>query len=242
MPCGIANKPFGRDLGTVFSRIKFHLHKNKWLSAAKKTVFSPLYHEAFPTGSQSIRNTTFLAVDCEMTGLDPKKDSLLSIGWIEISNHRVKLSSANHMLVYAENSVGASAKIHGLRDNQLAGAASIGKVLSIFTRDACGKILIFHHAHLDLAFLQKAALETIGCPLLFPYIDTLQIEKSRLAMQNRSDSLQLNLCRQRYNLPPAFEHNALDDARATAELFLAQTASMNPKTDLQLKDLELSCT
>ncbi len=177
-----------------------------------------------------------------MTGLDPKKDSLLSIGWIEISNNRVKLGKANHMLIYAKSSVGASARIHGLHDNQLAGAASIAKVLSIFTQDACGKILIFHHAGLDLAFLQKAALDTIGCPLLFTYVDTIQIEKSRLALQNRTDSLQLNLCRERYNLPPAVEHNALDDARATAELFLAQTSAMNPKGNLRLHDLELLCT
>ncbi len=177
-----------------------------------------------------------------MTGLDPKKDSLLSIGWIEISKNRVKLGNANHMLMYAKNSVGSSARIHGLHDNQLAGAASIAKVLSVFTQDACGKVLIFHHAGLDLAFLQKAALEVIGCPLLFTYVDTIQIEKSRLALQNKTDSLQLNLCRERYNLPPAVEHNALDDARATAELFLAQTATMSPKSNLRLNDLELLCT
>ncbi|MFL0810337.1 MAG: 3'-5' exonuclease [Agarilytica sp.] len=223
----------------MLSKLKYQLKKSRWKQTARKGVFSDLYESSFPTTSSSISESSFLAVDCEMTGLNPAKDSLLSIGWIEISAKKVILGKSNHMLIYSESGVSNSAKIHGLHDSRVAGAASVGKVLSIFIRDALNKIIIFHHAPLDIAFLQKAALETVGCPLLFTYLDTLEIEQKRLSMQNRRDSLQLNLCRERYNLPPLTEHNALSDARATAELFLAQCENLSPKNDLKISDLAL---
>lgn len=217
-----------------------HLYQTaRWKTTASKGVFAELYSAKHPNRSKKISHLDFLAVDCEMTGLNPAKDSLLSIGWIEISAKKVKLSKSSHMLIYSEKNVSDSAKIHGLHDSRVAGASSVGKVLSILAKDAREKIILFHHAHLDIAFLQKAAVETIGCPLLFTYLDTMEIEQKRLSMQNKRDSLQLNLCRERYNLPPLTEHNALSDARATAELFLAQCEYLAPKTELRLKDLPL---
>lgn len=172
-----------------------------------------------------------------MTGLSVERDTLVSIGWVNISNNMIDLASARHMRIYTQDPVGKSATIHGLFDHDIAGGTSIAQVLSLFAHAANGKVLVFHHAHLDVAFLQRAALSSIGCPLLFPYVDTMVNEQRRQALQNRTDSLQLNLIRTRYNLPDCLEHNALEDARATAELFLAQQARMGDEGKLRLKDL-----
>jgi len=176
-----------------------------------------------------------------MTGLNPARDSLLSIGWVEVHGNRLLLETAQHYLIYSQAPVGNSASIHGLQDHQLAGARTEAKALTALVRQAQGKVLVFHHANLDLAFLQKAARQVLGCPLLLPFLDTMMIEKRRLALQNRNDSLQLNLCRDRYGLPPALAHNALADARATAELFLAQCTQINAGNNLKLGDLAIRC-
>jgi len=225
----------------VFYRLSCQLKRLKWSGKARKTLLAPLYQTGLPRQSQRVLDTRFLVIDCEMTGLNPARDQLLSIGWVEIEGNRLLLETAQHYLIYSQAPVGKSASIHGLQDHQLAGAKTAAKALTALVRQAQGKVLVFHHAGLDLAFLHKATMQVMGCPLLLPYIDTMMIEKRRLALQNRTDSLQLNLCRDRYGLPPALAHTALADARATAELFLAQCAQINAGNNLKLGDLAISC-
>ena len=178
-----------------------------------------------------------MVVDCEMSGLDPNEHQLLSIGWVVIENARISYATGKHMLMHADRGAGDSIMIHGLSDRHIAGAASTAKVLSLFGQHINNAILVFHHAGIDLAFLQRAAMETFQCPLLFPYVDTMEIEKRRLRLQGKTASLRLGLCRDRYNLPVTQQHNALSDAVATAELFLAQTRYMGSNAKLRVGDL-----
>ncbi len=226
----------------MFYNLQGWLKKWRWSHQAAKSILAPLYRDQLPSPSTLLMETRFLAVDCEMTGLSPDKDSLLSIGWVEINGDCIELASAQHFLIYSTTSVAKTASIHGLRDHQVAGAASVSRALTALATQAKGKVLVFHHAPLDLAFLQRAAIKILGCPLYLPYVDTMEIEKRRLALQNRSDSLQLNLCRDRYGLPTALQHNALSDARATAELLIAQCAQLHAAKPLTLSDLYIKCT
>lgn len=177
-----------------------------------------------------------------MTGLNPNQDSLLSIGWVGIDGSRIELATAYQTLIYTDQPLNDSPTIHGIKDHQVAGAASVARALASLAGQAEGKVLIFHHARLDLAFLQRAALGQLGCPLYFAYLDTMQIERRRLALRNRTAPLQLQQCRERYGLAPMLQHDALADARATAELFIAQCAQMDAPQKLTLGDLGLDCS
>ena len=160
-----------------------------------------------------------------MSGLDPSRHQLLSIAWVAIENGSIVYHRRKHLLVHAESGVGESIKIHGLSEKNIAGAASVTRALSLLAGQAENSILVFHHATLDVAFLQTTAMITFGCPLLFPYIDT-------------TGGLQLSICRQRYGLPPSLEHNALTDAIATAELLLAQAAHITYARTATLGDIQ----
>jgi DNA polymerase-3 subunit epsilon len=105
-----------------------------------------------------------------------------------------------------------------------------------------GAVLVFHHASLDMRFLQKATIENFRCPLQFSFVDTMSIEKRRLHLQGKSMSLRLGQCRQRYGLPEGSQHDALADAQATAELFLAQASYLGDPEKLRLSDLSISCS
>ena len=66
-------------------------------------------------------------------------------------------------------------------------------------------------------------------------VDTLLIAKRRLDQRDVAyEPSELRLSNQRnfYQLPTYNAHNALSDAVATAELFLAQTATLSPNTPL----------
>lgn len=196
----------------------------RWRSTAARSPLKPLYARAPLSPSAKVSASSFLVVDCEMTGLDPKKNALLSIGWVKVENLAINYASRKHVLLHARQGVGESVKIHGLDDRKIAGAANPSRALSMLVRDMLDTVLVFHHAVLDLAFLQRTSIQHLACPLIFQYVDTMEIERKRLDRQGRTGSLQLNLCRERYSLPPAFAHNAMYDAVATAELLLSQIA------------------
>ena len=71
-------------------------------------------------------------------------------------------------------------------------------------------------------------------------IDTEVLARRRLQRRNqpyRPGELRLSGLRERYQLPRYRAHNALSDALATAELFLAITADMAADDRVRLKEL-----
>lgn len=209
---------------------------------AARTPVQPLYQQPCIKSSQPFANSRFLVVDCEMSGLDAKTCQLLSMGWVMIEHGRIVNSSARHILVHADRGAGDSSKIHGLLDSSLAGAKSVAAVLMLLIQQMQDAVLVFHHAHLDIRFLQKAAIENFRCPLLFSYIDTMAIEKRRLHLQGKATGLRLVQCRERYGLVSSAQHNAMADAVATAELLLAQASYLEKGQGLKLSELGISCS
>jgi len=203
--------------------------QKRWGKIAAKTPLSPLYTQDWQPEKTPLHALRFLVLDCEMTGLNPQRDALLSLGWVRIDKGEIDYASRRHVLVHAKKDVGDSVVIHGLEDRQIAGAASPSRALSQLAQDIRDSVVVFHHAVLDLAFLRAAALHHFACPFLFQYVDTMQIERRILDRSGQSGALQLSQCRGRYGLPAANAHNAMFDAIATAELLLAQLSYLDRK-------------
>lgn len=168
-----------------------------------------------------------LVIDGEMSALDVEAGHLLSLGWVRIVQGAIVLDSAEHHYLLTEDSVGQSASIHHIRDCDLDAGQSQQAIITRLLELAAGHVLVFHHARLDLAYLNRACLQLYGAPLLMPYVDTLQLEQRRLQRREQllpAAGLRLDACRARYNLPAYPSHDALTDALATAELLLAQLA------------------
>lgn len=171
------------------------------------------------------RDVSFLVCDGEMSSLDADQGELLSLGWVFIEKGAIALESARHYLVKANQSVGQSAAIHQLRDCELEEGRSAAELLELFLADAAGRVLVFHNAVLDTAFLDRLTCREYGAPLLMPTVDTMMMEEAIFRRSERvikTGDLRLHACRDRYNLPNYPGHNALVDALATAELLLAQ--------------------
>jgi len=175
-----------------------------------------------------------------MSALDVNKGELLSIGWVVIEGGVIALDSARHHLVRPENSVGQSAAIHSLRDCELSEAQSGAEVLAHFLRAAAGKVLVFHNAALDMAYLNRISKSVFHAPILLPAVDTLLQEQSLLRRRQqpiKPGDLRLHACRARYHLPEYQGHNALLDALATAELLLAMAVHRSGGRQFALRQL-----
>lgn len=221
-------------------KLKHWFKRWKWQAQAERSPLSMLYDQTLAAPSNRFFEHDFLVVDCEMSGLDAKNNELLSLGWVRIKRGQIDYNSRKHILIHSQAGVGDSINIHGLCDQRLAGASSASMALSLLAKHIDGAVLVFHHALLDIAFIQRYAQECFACPMMFAYIDTLAIEQKRLAQLGTSAPLQLASCRERYNLPSAFQHNAMFDALATAELLLAQYAHMKRRRDLLLSEFMLN--
>jgi DNA polymerase-3 subunit epsilon len=197
--------------------------------------------QAQPAGNRTPWDeVSYLVADGEMSSLEAAQGELLSVGWVPVEGGRVILAGARHALIQAELSVGQSATIHQLRDCELQAGSPLGEVMSRFLEDAVARVLVFHNARLDIAFLDQASRLLYGAPLLLPVLDTLRIEKTRLARRDvplKPGDLALQGCRKRYGLPQYPAHNALMDAVATAELLIAQARHKSARGNINLADL-----
>lgn len=225
----------------MFYKLHYTFRRWRFYKKSLGTPLQPLYDQPPFSLSRAFLQTRFLVVDCEMSGLKAKSSELLSIGWVAIENGKISNASARQLLVHTDIGAGESIKIHGLLDSNLAGASSAAAVLMLLIRQMPNAVLVFHHAPLDIRFLQRAAVSNFRCPLLFSYIDTLEIEKRRIETQGKTRGLRLNQCREHYGLPSVAQHNALSDAQATAELFLAQASYLAKNQNLNLSRFPLHC-
>lgn len=181
------------------------------------------------------RQVEFLSVDLELTSLDAQAGEILSVGFVPIIDGFIRPGLGRHILVSDNSGVGQSATIHGIRDCDTQMGESLRSVIDMLKLEAQGRVMIFHHAGLDLSFLSKQDDWFSGQWA----VDTLQIEHVRRQRQGLhvDNALRLQQCRDRYNLPAYKAHNALTDALSTAELFLAQLAYLGGNEGMTLKEM-----
>jgi DNA polymerase-3 subunit epsilon len=187
-----------------------------------------------------IDNSPLIAADLELTGLDAATNQIISIGWALVDRGKIQVGSSRHLLINAGQSVGSSAAIHELMDNEIAEGIDINEGLAQLFEAAAGRTWVFHHAGLDVAFLQKACADWAGIAPPFVVLDTMQIElnlRKRREIPVQQGDLQLSRLRNDYNLPRYTAHNALIDAFATAELLLAIAARLGGKAPVKLAPL-----
>lgn len=191
-------------------------------------------HEQTPIDELSL-----LAVDVETTGLKPDKHDLVSIGWVPVNGRSIDLSGAGYVVLRGTEgfSVGSSATIHHLTDDEIAAGVPAEEALAQFLRALEGRALLAHFAAMETGFLSAGMRRHFGAPLEVPVVDTFGIERrhmERMGTYPRGEDLRLARVRHRYGLPAYGNHNALTDALACAEVYLAHRALL-PGT--VLKDL-----
>jgi len=183
------------------------------------------------------KDYSYLCVDLEFSDLDARKGDILSIGWVEIEEGSIKLSTAKHIYLKSRKTVGQSATIHNIRDCDVSEGLSISEAAAAFLSSCKGRILILHHGRLDFSYLNQASKRLFGSPLWLPYCDTMELEKTKILNEMGTippGALTLSTCRSRYSLPNYTQHNALVDALATAELFIAHLSGREEQLPLNM--------
>jgi len=206
--------------------------------------------ENYQSIAQANKNTRvdkvdFVAVDFETTGLEPKKDSIISMGFCPVSNDTIQLASCLHIVIKTEQALsGENVAIHGLTDDALEQGLSPEKALETFMEMTAGKVIIAHYHGIEENFTQNLAKKILGVSLPLRFVDTFKFAERQLLKKDRpvvAGELRLFNLRKQMKLPNYKAHNALEDAISTAELYLAQKASLNMGNDeITLRDMGFS--
>jgi len=193
-----------------------------------------------PRARQDYRETDFLAIDLETTGLDMRRDLILSVGYVVLHGTRIDLGSACHRVVRIDRTIPeASAVIHQITDDQAARGLELRDVMAELLEVLAGKVMIAHHAVIERGFLGNACRRLWGAGLPVPVVDTQMLARrsfERRQIPFKGSDLRLHALGDRFNLPRYGAHHALSDALAAAELFLAQAAYRDSGKGMPLVD------
>jgi DNA polymerase III subunit epsilon len=172
------------------------------------------------------RRVEFAALDFEATGLDFQRDTIVSFGVVPISGGRIDFGDSVYELVDPGEvpPPHESVTIHGLRPVDLRGAPSLDAARSQLADLLDERWLVTWWAGVEASFLAKMFGGRRGAWL------RRSIDVRRLVLELEGDSaarLTLSQAAERFDVPVASPHHALDDALVTAQLFLVTATKLN---------------
>lgn len=195
-----------------------------------------------PDDRTPLDRLSLLALDLETTGLVPGHDRILAVGVVPVDGGRLDLAGARRWLVDHDDPGGA-VTVHGLTHDDLATGRTLEQVLADVREALVGRVLLAHHAGFELGFLHHAYRGEGEEPPTLTAVCTLRLQRRVLAAAGVHEpprgSLRLWQSRARFGLPVVRAHDALGDALACAELYLAQTAELGARRRLVLRDVRL---
>ncbi|VAW96428.1 DNA polymerase III epsilon subunit [hydrothermal vent metagenome] len=215
-------------LGKEF--VRRQLLVNATSSAMKNFLAKP-----FPNKRESIYDLELVSLDIETTGIEPEKDKIVSIGLVDIKCLGIKLDSCWHQIIQTKKNIPEqSIVIHQITDDQIKTGMSIEQAMPLLLERLSGKVMLVHNAKIELGFINKICQALYASDFVISVIDTQALAKRSLDRHHSPYSnkeLRLFNLRRSRNMPAYKAHNALMDAIATAELFLAMLNDIVPHCD-----------
>lgn len=183
-----------------------------------KNLEAAAYHKKTP-----IAEVSFVVFDTETTGLDVRKDQILSIGAVRVKNGQ--LSVENRLECYVHQAYRPDSKtiaVHGIlpgdRSNRLSKEAALRQFLEYIG----GDVLVAHHAAFDIRMV-NAALQSAGAGKLQNKVLDTGVLAKRIADHpklSRSGAFGLDQLCDQYRIPQNDRHTAPGDAFITALLLM----------------------
>jgi DNA polymerase-3 subunit epsilon len=185
------------------------------------------------------RQARFCAVDLELSGLDPRRDEILSFGAIPIDEGRIVLGSATQGLVRPSGPISESSiRVHGLRVADLEHAPALDEAIDPLLAAMAGRIPVVHAAAVERSFLTPA-LRSQGLRLRRPMVDTAVLGLLWLHERDGRDRRHLTLAELagELGLPSHRPHEAAGDALTTAQTFIALASLLDARSPESVRSL-----
>jgi DNA polymerase-3 subunit alpha (Gram-positive type) len=157
----------------------------------------------------------FVVFDIETTGFSQSNDRIIEIGAVKLINGEItdKYSTFINPEIPIPYEI---EQLTGITDDMVIDAPLIQTVLPEFLKFSKGCSLVAHNASFDVGFINRNA-DRFGIKTNFTVIDTVGLARILLPELSR---YKLNFVAKALNISLENHHRAVDDAGATAEIFL----------------------
>jgi len=169
---------------------------------------------------RSLRQQRFVVLDLETSGLNLRRDQVLSIGAVVIGQGAIDLSQQFECTLLREgHRASASTLIHGIAPSEIANGVEPVEALLNFMEFVGDSPLLAFHAKFDQLMLASALKQSLGYRLQHAFFDVAEIApllcpKAKLGHAGLDDWTQY------FDLQVQQRHHASADALVTAELAL----------------------
>jgi DNA polymerase-3 subunit epsilon len=181
-----------------------------------------------------------VALDFETTGLDLRRDAIISFGAVPIVAGRIELGRAVYREVRPQVPPSPeSIAVHHLRPVDLREAPSLEEARSELRAVLDRRFIVAWVAEVEASFLSGVFGGSRGY-WLRRTIDAFRLARTLERLEGRDPADgggRLDRTAERYGIPVEETHHALDDAVMTAELFLVLAAKLAARSDGRLKTL-----
>ena len=165
----------------------------------------------------------YVSLDCETTGLNPKKDEILSIGAVIIKDNKILMRNTFNIFLKPSKSINAeSIKIHHIRPIDLENG--IDPEVAIYNLlDFIGsRPLVGYYINFDYSIISKYTKKFIGIKLPNEMIEVsgMYYATIKRTSEHQFIDLKFDTILKNLNIPALGKHDALNDALMTAMMFL----------------------
>jgi DNA polymerase-3 subunit epsilon len=168
-------------------------------------------------------NDEAVVFDTETTGLNPKKDEILSIGAIKIKENKILMNKKFHIFIKPSEDINIqSIKIHQIRNIDIQNAYDIQKGVESFLHFIGSRPLIGYHLQFDVAMVNKYIKPLLGITLPNKQIEVAKLYRKKRAHNSLEGFIDLSFdsIMKDLNLPIFGKHDAINDAIMTAMIYI----------------------
>ena len=158
---------------------------------------------------------SYVVFDIETTGFSPVKNRIIEIGAVKVVEGKI----VDRFSTFVNPRVPIPFRIEQLtsiNDEMVMDAPGIEEVLPEFLKFCEGTIFVAHNANFDMSFIMENAAQ-LNIELHPTYVDTVGIARVLLPHQAKHT---LDAVAKTMGVSLENHHRAVDDAEATAEIFV----------------------
>jgi DNA polymerase-3 subunit epsilon len=174
-------------------------------------------------GETPVEQVRFVVLDSETTGLDPRRDRLITIGAVAVRDGEILLDDCFEvMMKLAYNN--SSVTVHGITRDEAAGGMEEREAMTLFLEYLGDGVIVGHHIGHDIEALNCACERHFGLRLRNRSLDTMDLtlhlkDDGGFAGRPMADGFSLDGLGEMFGVAPHDRHTAGGDAFITAQIF-----------------------
>ena len=203
----------------------------KVLYGVEGYVVDDLTDIAVNAGSQTL-DDTYIVFDIETTGFSSIQDRIIEIGAVKVVNG--KIVDRFSTFVNPQKPIPFEiTNLTSITDEMVMGSPAIDVILPQFLEFIGDGVLVAHNAGFDVGFIEQNC-RNLGLNDHFVYLDTVALARVLLPTLSK---YKLNIVAKALNISLENHHRAIDDAGATAEIFVKFVEMLKKENITTLKEV-----